>query len=93
MSAASFGAFQGAFPKPDTRCPVCGGPNDCAPAACGSFKVDCWCSSVSIDAAALERVPETLRGEACLCPRCAAVTSRDPDLGGVDPAGPENAGG
>ncbi len=59
-------------PRSEQNCPVCGGPNGCAPAGCGSFEVDCWCSRVEIGAAALARVPEGQRGLACLCPRCAA---------------------
>ncbi|HWS75979.1 MAG TPA: cysteine-rich CWC family protein, partial [Quisquiliibacterium sp.] len=54
------------LPKPDGACPVCGGPNGCAPAACGSFDVDCWCTRTSFAPGALERVPAELRGEACL---------------------------
>lgn len=61
-------------PRPEPDCPVCGEPNGCAPAGCGSFEVDCWCSRVKIDAAALARVPAQQRGLACLCPRCAAVS-------------------
>ncbi|MFP5460963.1 MAG: cysteine-rich CWC family protein [Gammaproteobacteria bacterium] len=76
MKAPSDRAAQDPRPKPNARCPVCGGPNGCAPAACGSFDVDCWCSSAVIGPAALGRVPEALRGEACLCPRCAGVPPR-----------------
>jgi hypothetical protein len=73
MTAPADRASSGPSPKPNGQCPVCGEPNGCAPAACGSFDVDCWCSTVVIDPAALERVPQALRGEACLCPRCAGV--------------------
>lgn len=52
-----------------SRCPVCGGDNRCAMAA--GERGPCWCASVSIDSAALARVPEALRGAACLCPACA----------------------
>lgn len=51
-------------------CPICGGPNGCAASACGSFQVDCWCAAVRIDEALLARVPEALRGRACVCRRC-----------------------
>lgn len=52
-------------------CPLCGAANRCAVAAEGSFAVDCWCASASISAQALSRVPEPLRGKACLCAACA----------------------
>ena len=47
---------------PATTCPLCGGPNACAPAACGRFDVKCWCTDAKIDPAALARVPGPLRG-------------------------------
>ncbi|MED5622073.1 cysteine-rich CWC family protein [Ideonella sp. BN130291] len=59
-------------PLPNLRCPLCGGPNDCAPARCGRFDVDCWCSRATVSREALARVPEAQRNQACLCPRCAA---------------------
>ncbi|HYD96584.1 MAG TPA: cysteine-rich CWC family protein [Noviherbaspirillum sp.] len=64
-------------PKPNNACPLCGGPNGCAPAAAGSFDVPCWCTTAKVDAAVLARVPEALRGQACICAKCAArpVTS------------------
>jgi len=58
-------------PLQNHACPLCGAANRCAVAAAGSFAVDCWCASVSISAAALARVPEPLRGKACLCAACA----------------------
>jgi hypothetical protein len=39
--------------------------------AAGSADV-CWCATVTIDAAALARIPPALQGVACLCARCAA---------------------
>lgn len=65
-------------PLPNRDCPLCGGPNACAPAACGSFEVDCWCRSVSIDAARLAAVPEAARGRACLCRACATTAAAEP---------------
>lgn len=66
-------------PLPNDRCPLCGGPNRCAPAAAGDFAVECWCTRVAISQEALDRVPEQWRGKACLCPACA---------GGAFPAAP-----
>lgn len=59
-------------PLPATRCPLCGGSNQCAPAAAGHFDVACWCQSTPISPAALRQVPADLVNKACLCPRCAA---------------------
>mgnify|MGYP001411160261 CR=1 FL=1 len=59
------------LPKPNSTCPLCGGPNGCEPATTGSFDSPCWCVSVRIDPAVLARIPEAARGEACLCRACA----------------------
>ena len=76
---ADAGAAGGA-PLPAHVCPLCGGPNDCAPAKSGSFATPCWCMSATFDPTALERVPESLRGTACLCRRCATgESSVEPD--------------
>lgn len=68
-------------PLPNTTCPLCGGPNGCAPAAGGSFDMPCWCVDVTIDPAALARVPEDKRGRACLCRACATGARRSVEPG------------
>lgn len=60
-----------------TDCPLCGAPNDCAPAQSGSFDTPCWCASVTVSGCALAAVPEPLRNRACLCRRCATDPSAD----------------
>jgi hypothetical protein len=60
-----------AAPLPATGCPLCGGPNGCAPAVSGSFDSPCWCTSVRIPAELLARVPAAQRGLACICRTCA----------------------
>lgn len=67
----------GETPRRNSACPVCGGPNGCAPAASGSFDTPCWCTTVDIDPAALARVPEPMRGRSCLCRRCATSEKAD----------------
>lgn len=62
-------------PLANHRCPLCGGPNGCAPAACGRFDVACWCTELRIPSATLARVPEGQRGLACLCAACAGATT------------------
>jgi GNAT superfamily N-acetyltransferase len=64
-------------PQPHRRCPLCGQPNDCAPAACGRFDVDCWCTSSAVSAQALARVSASQQGQACLCARCASGEPND----------------
>jgi len=58
-------------PLPAFECPLCGGPNGCAPAASGSFASGCWCKEVVFSKDALARVPEAARNKACLCRACA----------------------
>lgn len=58
-------------PLPECRCPLCGGPNGCAPARVGSFDAPCWCCTVTFSADLLARVPPELAGKACICQTCA----------------------
>lgn len=58
-------------PLANDLCPLCGGPNGCAPARSGSFETPCWCTTVRIDPAVLARIPEAQRNTACLCCQCA----------------------
>lgn len=60
------------------QCPLCGAPNECAPARSGSLDTPCWCASVTVSASALAAVPAPMRNRACLCPRCAAGTPSQP---------------
>ncbi|MEO8752557.1 MAG: cysteine-rich CWC family protein [Casimicrobiaceae bacterium] len=57
-------------PEPNVVCPACGGPNACAPACSGDFATPCWCTEVTVNAAALAALPAEARGQACLCRRC-----------------------
>ncbi|AVP56459.1 cysteine-rich CWC family protein [Pulveribacter suum] len=68
-----------------TCCPLCGQTNTCAMAA-GLPAGDCWCMDAHISPAALQRVPDALRGQACLCARCAAGEPLPP-AGGAAPDG------
>ncbi|MFO1317163.1 MAG: cysteine-rich CWC family protein [Burkholderiales bacterium] len=58
------------MPAPEHACPVCGGPNDCAPARTGDFATRCWCSDVTADPDVLAALPAAVRHRACLCRRC-----------------------
>lgn len=65
-----------ATPLPETRCPLCGGPNGCAPAASGRFDTPCWCRDAAFSAELLARVAPAQRGRACICARCAAAAAQ-----------------
>ena len=77
------------------RCPLCGGDNSCTVIAGGASGEsdtceECWCQSLSFTAALLERVPEALRNEACICRRCSTAANRGAAEGvtfTVDPGG------
>ncbi|OYD49560.1 cysteine-rich CWC family protein [Acidovorax kalamii] len=59
-----------------SRCPLCGGPNQCAMAA-GRPPESCWCMTQPIAPAALAAVPEAQRGQACVCPACGTPSNND----------------
>lgn len=59
-----------------TLCPVCGKSNQCAmelAKATGQAQAPCWCTEASFSTELLSRVPDDLRGKACICPACAAL--------------------
>jgi hypothetical protein len=59
-------------PADPTRCPLCGEPNACQPAA-GRSK--CWCFDTPVPPDVLARVPGDAQDASCACRRCAG----DPD--------------
>jgi hypothetical protein len=65
-------------------CPICGNPNGCAVAAAGTFAADCWCKGMSFSETTLARVPDALRGKACICRRCAEGAGGRADAGLVE---------
>lgn len=64
----------GLSPRPDL-CPVCGQSNRCTLADPRSVDQPCWCFSETISPALLEALPEAVRNQSCLCPRCAGLAS------------------
>ncbi len=60
------------------RCPLCGGPNACVPAARGHFDAPCWCRAASFPPALLVRIPQAQRGVACVCAACAGAAAARP---------------
>lgn len=53
-----------------SRCPLCGESNECGMAL---GRDECWCTTVVIEKATLDRLPEAARGEVCVCARCVAA--------------------
>lgn len=52
------------------RCPACGQGNACGEA--GSTDSRCWCFEQVVDPTAIDALPPSLRGKACLCQACAS---------------------
>ena len=61
-----------------SRCPLCGGPNDCQLCTPGMHKGPCWCVKMEMSAALLARVPEEFRNRACICQNCVENFQREP---------------
>ena len=64
-------------PQPDAlphhTCPLCGGPNGCAPAQTGSLASACWCKAIKISPDKLAAIPRAQRGLSCICQACATA--------------------
>jgi hypothetical protein len=57
-------------PKIDTtKCPLCGGPNQCALAA-DPTATECWCDDKKFPRELLEKIPAKAVRRACICPKC-----------------------
>jgi len=67
-------------PRAAPDCPLCGGPNGCAPAQSGTFESPCWCATATFERELLDRVPLSLRGTACICARCAGAVAAAADV-------------
>ena len=62
-----------AAPDPQ-RCPLCGQANLCAMETArltGVKQGPCWCTQVDFNRTALDAIPATARGKACICQACA----------------------
>ncbi|MES2089927.1 MAG: cysteine-rich CWC family protein [Pseudomonadota bacterium] len=55
-------------------CPICGGPNACAPAVSGDLSTPCWCRQATFNADLLAQVPQELRRVSCICAKCAGLS-------------------
>jgi prepilin-type N-terminal cleavage/methylation domain-containing protein/prepilin-type processing-associated H-X9-DG protein len=59
---------------------LCGAANGCQLCSSTPYKGPCWCYSIEIPAALIERVPEELRNRACICRRCVEEFHRQKQL-------------
>ena len=64
-----------------TKCPLCGGANQCAIAARKDAE-SCWCMSVVMSPDVLKAVPPAAQGRVCICTRCAGAEGPASTLGG-----------
>lgn len=46
-------------------CPLCGSVNNC-----GVKSGDCWCFHTKVPIKLREKVPNDLKGKACICQKC-----------------------
>ena len=75
------GETPAASPCPD-KCPLCGGPNDCAwagapvlgGAPASSNRIPCWCFMVEVPSACAARASDA--GRSCICHACVAEARR-----------------
>lgn len=56
-------------PIDTSKCPLCGGPNQCAMAADPSAS-ECWCEDKKFPRELLAQIPEQALRRACICPNC-----------------------
>jgi hypothetical protein len=50
-------------------CPICGNDNDCAHEQ-GLPDGACWCSHIAVPKELMARIPDNLKGKACICRNC-----------------------
>ena len=62
----------------NTRCPLCGGENQCAMARGAADASGCWCSKTPVPMALRMRVAAE-RGGACICRTCVEAPVADPE--------------
>jgi hypothetical protein len=51
------------------RCPLCGGPNDCA-LAIDPEASECWCDTLTFPRELLAQIPEDAVRKTCVCQAC-----------------------
>lgn len=66
----------GAKPIDPTRCPLCGGPNNCQLCSMETYKGPCWCTKVEVPESLLALVPPESKNRSCVCRACIAAFQR-----------------
>ena len=56
-------------PQNPARCPLCGGPNQCALVA-DPNATECWCDSVVFPDELLAQIPDNAVRKRCVCQKC-----------------------
>jgi hypothetical protein len=51
------------------KCPLCGGPNECALAA-DPVATECWCDTLTFPQELLALIPEGAVRKTCVCQEC-----------------------
>ena len=59
-----------------SRCPLCGGANNCQRCTPNAYKGPCWCEPMCLPETLLARVPLELRDQTCICRACVAAFHR-----------------
>ena len=54
-----------------SKCPLCGGPNQCALAA-DPAATECWCDGEKFPRELLAQIPAQAVRKACICQKCLA---------------------
>lgn len=50
-------------------CPICGKENNCAYQK-GLAHENCWCKDIKVPKELIEKIPDNLKGKACICKAC-----------------------
>jgi hypothetical protein len=51
------------------KCPLCGGPNECALAA-DPNATECWCDTLTFPRELLAKIPDDAVRKTCVCQKC-----------------------
>jgi hypothetical protein len=66
------------LPIDPTRCPICHELNSCAMEAAkatGKIPQRCWCMDAFFTPDLMDQVPDSAKGKACICAKCAGAVT------------------
>jgi hypothetical protein len=61
--------FENSPPVDTAKCPLCGGPNQCALAA-DPTATECWCDTLTFPRDLLDQIPSDAVRKTCVCKEC-----------------------